>query len=271
MSVEQLKLAFSYPLEGTPKPVLICLAWHAAEDGSGARPSVATIAREIGFSVRAVRDALRELERAQLIIAEVRQVGKPSSYRLSNLRQQAPRQQPPKANGAVATPAGGAVTPAGGAETTAAAAANRSERLERPPDARASDPDGLALTGSGNGTGTIPPPVTFTAEQRAAAVAADKAAAKAAARSAANLLAKPPASRPPQDRTAINAALAEIQARRRTADVPRETAERCIPTDTAKVTAEGVAISATPTLSRTPNGNAVPDSGDGSRANLAKV
>lgn len=47
-----------------PRHVLISIANHAKSDGSGAWPSVSTIARESKLSEREVRYALRELEKS---------------------------------------------------------------------------------------------------------------------------------------------------------------------------------------------------------------
>lgn len=47
---------------GAARSVLLALAWHAADDGTGARPSQPTIARRAGVSERTVRDALAKLE-----------------------------------------------------------------------------------------------------------------------------------------------------------------------------------------------------------------
>jgi DNA-binding transcriptional MocR family regulator len=50
-------------LERAQKWVLIALAYHANDAGENAFPSVATLARETGLSVRTVHTHLRELER----------------------------------------------------------------------------------------------------------------------------------------------------------------------------------------------------------------
>jgi DNA-binding Lrp family transcriptional regulator len=64
MSVEVISWVFRHSPESTPgrRLVLIVLADKADHDGTGAYPSVATIAREARMSERGVRYALRALE-----------------------------------------------------------------------------------------------------------------------------------------------------------------------------------------------------------------
>lgn len=53
----------------TPRHVLLCLANYAGEDGVGAFPSVARLARDTGLSERAVQQNLAKLAEAGVIVA----------------------------------------------------------------------------------------------------------------------------------------------------------------------------------------------------------
>ncbi len=53
--------------EPSTRHVLLCLANYAGADGSAAFPSVLRLARDTGFSERAVQTHLRKLEKAMLI------------------------------------------------------------------------------------------------------------------------------------------------------------------------------------------------------------
>lgn len=54
-------------VQGATKAVLLNLAWHAADDGTEARPAIPTIAHEMGLGETSVKRALRELKRSGLI------------------------------------------------------------------------------------------------------------------------------------------------------------------------------------------------------------
>lgn len=82
MSWQAVKWAFKAPTENVrDHAALMALADHAHPDGSGAYPSVRTIAQESRQSSRSVRYALSNLITAGLIEATER-AGKPTEYRL---------------------------------------------------------------------------------------------------------------------------------------------------------------------------------------------
>lgn len=71
MSVPMLQQVLaSSAVAGAKKAVLINLAWHAWDNGREARPSLGTIAGEMGLTERTVRRALRDLEAAGLIAVD---------------------------------------------------------------------------------------------------------------------------------------------------------------------------------------------------------
>lgn len=71
---------------GAMREVFMGLLWHQGPLVT-ASPAIATLAAELGYSERAVRGALRELESAGVIEVERRQAqGLPSVYRVCELR-----------------------------------------------------------------------------------------------------------------------------------------------------------------------------------------
>lgn len=72
MSIQAMTFAWSTPLSGSAKLVLLKLAWHADAFGGNAWPSVATIAADCGLSSRQVQRCLRQLQRDGLIYVQRR-------------------------------------------------------------------------------------------------------------------------------------------------------------------------------------------------------
>ena len=69
MSIDVIKWVLEHsPERLSNRMVLIVLAEHASKDGSGAYPSVGTIAKEAALSDRRVRELLRELEASESIV-----------------------------------------------------------------------------------------------------------------------------------------------------------------------------------------------------------
>lgn len=96
--------------------VLLVLADHAHDDGTGAYPSQATIARKARISVRTVRDCLRRLEASGEIVRDGRRHGRTKQlieYRIVIRRQDLPpseRRQPDARKAADPRSKGGSLT-----------------------------------------------------------------------------------------------------------------------------------------------------------------
>jgi hypothetical protein len=100
MSIGALNWAFSQSVMGPAKAVLIVLADHVDQDG-WCWPTVARLGFRSGFAERAVRMALRQLERDGLIHTEVGAGrGRVSRYKVLHNLDAQPEMPPRRPNGA---------------------------------------------------------------------------------------------------------------------------------------------------------------------------
>jgi hypothetical protein len=67
MSIRVMAGVFDLSISSTEKLVLLALADHARDDGTGAYPAVNTLARKTSLSRRGIQKILRRLEQASLI------------------------------------------------------------------------------------------------------------------------------------------------------------------------------------------------------------
>jgi hypothetical protein len=69
MSVKLMSTVFELPVRATQKLVLLAMADHARDDGTGCYPSLSRLARKTSLTKRGVRKTLRQLESDGLIRA----------------------------------------------------------------------------------------------------------------------------------------------------------------------------------------------------------
>jgi Helix-turn-helix domain len=98
VSVKLMARVFELDVCSSDKLLLLAMADHARDDGTGCYPSVATLARKTSVTTRSVRRILKRLKSSGLIVAEGKSRLETIEYTISLDRGITPRLFPPSAH-----------------------------------------------------------------------------------------------------------------------------------------------------------------------------